>query len=163
MRAIPLRHDWGRGTSAVLMLSVTIEDAMKSWLVVPVVVASGVMALGCSATPAATPRSTPGTLGVQVTSVTATLEPYDPQISTHGIPAEQVNFTVSGLPSPSAHYTLHCTLAIFHEGRQVGATRMDAGAAASQSVSVEVNGDNFDGKPSDAQVACLANTDPIGS
>jgi len=155
--------NWDRATSLPLVLSVTIVSAMTPWFVVPAWVVSGVVALGCSATPSATPRLGPGSLAAHVTSVTATLEPYNPQISNHGIPAEQVNFTVSGLPTPSEHLYLHCNIAVFHSGRQVGATSMVATAVASQSVSVEVNGDSFDGIPSDAHVVCVANPNPIGT
>ncbi len=148
---------------------------------VPVSVVTGVIALGCSsATPAASSRSTPGSLKVNVTSVTPTLEPYNPQLSNHGIPAEQVNFTVIGLPTPPTDTYLHCHVAVSHSGQQVGTTSMVAGVSATpppppllgpyetrggksrQSVSVEVTGDNFEGQPSDAHVACLANASPIG-
>jgi hypothetical protein len=158
----PQRHVGGRGTSSALVLPVTIVSAMRPWFVVPVSVVSGVIALGCSATPAASPRSISGPLKVQVTSVTPTLEPYNPQLSNHGVPAEQVNFTVSGLPTSSTHPYLHCHVAVSHSGRQVGVTSMVAGATASQSGSVEVTGNNFDGQPSNAHVACLANASPIG-
>ena len=133
-------------------------------MVVPVSVVGGLIALGCGATPVATPAtpsSTPGTLGVHVTSVTATLEPYNPQISNHGISAEQVIFTVGGLPTlPTSSY-LHCSIEVFHSGRQVGATSIVA-AVANQSVIVGVNGATFAGKPSDAHVVCRANSSPVG-
>ena len=94
-----------------------------------------------------------------VTSVTATLLPYNPQLSNHGIPAEQVNFTVSHIPVSSVPASFHCTIEVFHSGRQVGATTVGTGAplgysTSSQSLGVEVKGDNFAGKPSDAHVVC---------
>ena len=99
---------------------------------------------------------------MRVTSVTATLEPYNPQISNHGIPAEEVNFSVSGLPTSSTGSYLHCNVGIFHLGRQVGATSVVTGATATQSVGVEISGNNFAGKPADAHVECRTSTSPIG-
>jgi hypothetical protein len=78
---------------------------MTPWFVLPISVVSGALALGCSITPSAAPRSS-GSVQVHVTSVRAILEPYNPQISNHGIPAEQINFTVGGLPTPSNHLFL---------------------------------------------------------
>ena len=148
--------------SSFLRPLLPIVGAMRSWLVVPASVVGGVVAFGCSGTSAVTPSSQPRTLVVRVNSVSATLEPYNPQISHHGIPAEQVSFTVSGLPESSTGSYLHCTVAIFHSGRQVGSTSVVTGATSMQSVSVEVIGDNFAGKPSDAQVVCHASSSPIG-
>jgi hypothetical protein len=116
----------------------------------------GVVVLGCGDTP----TSTPATLGVQVSSVTPTFEAYNPQLSSHGLPAELVHFTVSGLPTPTAGLYLHCSITILHSGKKVGSTSVVTGAAASQSVSVEVDGDNFAGKPSDAHVVCNVNANP---
>ena len=114
--------------------------------------AVAVIALGCSG---------PVTLGVHVTSVTATWLPYNPSTSGGGIPGELVSFTVSGLPVESY---LHCNIGVFHSGRKVGATSIVTGAVASptrsESVSVEVSGDNFAGRPSDAHVVCRANSNP---
>jgi hypothetical protein len=130
---------------------------MRSWQLASVSVIGGIIGLGCGAAPTATPP----TLGVQVTSVTPTLEPNNPQLSNHGVPAEQVRFTVDGLPTPSTGLYLHCRLEIFHSGRQVGATSVVTAAAASQSVNVEVSGDNFAGAPSDAHVECSVNASPV--
>jgi hypothetical protein len=135
---------------------------MTPWFVLPISVVSGALALGCSITPSAAPRSS-GSVQVHVTSVRAILEPYNPQISNHGIPAEQINFTVGGLPTPSNHLFLHCNIAVFHSDRQVGATSLTAGAATSLSVGVQVNGDNFEGIPSDAHIVCAANAIPFGT
>ena len=139
-----------------------IVGTMRSWLVVPVSVVGGVVAFGCSRTPAVTPSSQPRTLVAHVDSVSATLEPYNPQISNHGIPSEQVSFTVSGLPESSTGSYLHCTVALSHSGRQVGSTSVVTGATPMQLVSVEVTGDNIAGKPSDAQVVCHDSSSPIG-
>lgn len=65
-----------------------------------------------------------------MTSVTATLEPYIPQISDQGIPAEQVNFTVRGLPTPSKDLYLHCDIAVRHSGTM----QSDPHRASSRSV-----------------------------
>jgi len=143
------------------MLSVTIVSAMRSWLVWPVLVVGGATALGCSATPAALPSSAPGTLRVEVTSVTPILEPYNPQISHHGLPAEQVNFILTGVPMSSSPSHIHCDIGVFHSGRRVGSTSVVAGATTSQSVSVEVDGNNFAGKPSDAHVVCRRSANPF--
>jgi hypothetical protein len=129
---------------------------MRWWLVAPLSALGGIVVLGCGADP----QATPATLGARVTSVTPTLEPYNPELSNHGIPAERVNFTLDGLPSPSTGLYLHCTVQVFHAGRQVGATSVVTGAAATQSVSVAVNGDNFSGKPSDAHIVCNVNARP---
>ena len=132
----------------------------SSWSVFLVLACSAVVALGCSVNPVKA-RATPGTLKVRVTSVTGTLEPYNPQISNHGIPAELVNFTVSGLPTSSATSYLHCEIRVLRSGRQVGATSVVSGASSSQSVSVEVNGDTFPGQPSDAHVVCHRSASPL--
>jgi hypothetical protein len=129
---------------------------MRLLRLAPLSLVGGIIGLGCGATPTATPA----TLGVQVSSVTPTLEAYNPQLASHGIPAEQVHFTVDGLPTPTTGLYLHCSIQVFHAGKQVGATSVVTGAAASQSVSVQVTGDNFTGKPSDAHVICSVNAKP---
>jgi hypothetical protein len=141
-----------------------IASVMWPWSVLAGSLVAGTLALGCSSAPSSTPRSahsprTPGALRAQVTSVTATLLPYNPELSSHGIPAEQVNFTVSEIAVSSAPSSFRCNIEVFHSGRQVGATSVSTGAPSgysisSQSVSVEVNGDNFAGKYSDAHVNC---------
>jgi hypothetical protein len=158
------------------MPSTTVVSVMKSWLLAPLSLVGGVMAFGCTSTPSVSQRSTPttqavsvspapGKLRVSVTSVTATLEPYDPQVASGGIPAEHVVFTVSGLPRSTGHY-LHCTVTVFHIGQQVGSTSFGDGAslsrASTQQIDVQVNGENFAGQPSDAHVVCSTTTDPIG-
>ena len=97
--------------------------------------------------------------------VTATLDPYNPQVASGGIPAEHVIFKVSGVPTSTRPY-LRCTVTVFHVGQAVGTTSMGAGASLSRSstyqADVQVNGQNFAGQPSDAHVVCSTTTDPIG-
>ncbi len=118
--------------------------------------AGGAVCLGCGATPATAPRPTPvatspGDLGVQVTSVTPTLEPYNPQLADQGIPAEQVDFAIRPGPGGSP---VSCTIGVFRSGREVGSTTMVGPGSSSQSIDVAVRGANFDGSPSDARVRC---------
>jgi hypothetical protein len=100
--------------------------------------------------------STGRPLPVTVTSVTATTTPYDPTRAPAGYPAEQVDFTVGG--SPSGQIT--CPIEVLHGGVVVGSTVARIGlpagspSAVQKSVTVNVSGDNFNGNPSDAQVAC---------
>jgi hypothetical protein len=167
-----------RGAGPLLRMdaSATVVNVMKPWLLAPVSVVGGVMALGCTSTPTVTQRSrptsqavlanaAPGTLRVRVISVTAALEPYNPQVASQGIPAEHVVFTVSGLPRSAGRY-LHCTATVFHMGQQVGTTSFGDGAASSrastQQLDVQVNGENFAGQRSDAHVVCSTTTDPVG-
>ncbi len=100
-----------------------------------------------------------------MTSVTADLEPYNPQVASQGIPAEHVVFTVIGFPKSAGRY-LHCTVTVFHMGKQVGTTSFGDGAGSSQAstqqLDVQVNGENFAGQPSDAHVTCSTTTDPVG-
>gem|GEM_PF-4686926 len=98
---------------------------------------------------------------MKVTSVTATLEPYNPQISNGGIPAEQVNFTVSAASGSFVSGSFSCTIEVLRSGRQVGATTVGFGPPGSSSSSLQesvpvegIKGDNFAGKPSDAHVVC---------
>lgn len=137
----------------------TVADRMRPRLFAVGLLAAG-MCFGCTSGSSRTQGSassvsTPGALQVQVTSVTATLLPYNPEFSNGGIPAEQVEFTISGVPPPPAPTSLRCNIEVFHSGRQVGGTTVGFGDSASrQSWSVEVKGGNFAGKPSDALVAC---------
>lgn len=103
--------------------------------------------------------TSPMTLSVLVNSVTATLLPYNPQLSNQGVPAERIAFTVSGLLPSSAPSPLRCTIEVFHSGRQVEMTSVAAGAppgftTSSQSVGVAVAGGGFAGMPSDAHISC---------
>ena len=91
-----------------------------------------------------------------VTSVTATLTPYNPQISNSGIPAEQVSFTVGGHPSGS----FVCDIRVLRAGKVVGTTQVGVGApsghpsSVQEGVAVSISGSTFPGTPADAQVAC---------
>lgn len=112
-------------------------------------------------TPASTRGSadstgTAGTLQVHVDSVTAALEPYDPHLGTHGIAAEQVDFTVSRI---SGNFS--CTIDILRSGRKVAGETARIGAPLSGSSSVTesipvegVMGGTFAGKPDNARVHC---------
>jgi hypothetical protein len=118
---------------------------------------------GCTSPPASSKdrvRVAPssGFLPVKVTSVTATLEPYNPQFGNHGIPAEQVNFTVGTM----ARY-FSCKVDVLRAGRIVGTTKavmaspLERTGSVTESVAVEgIRGDTFTGKPSDAHVTCRA-------
>ena len=93
---------------------------------------------------------------VKVTSVTATLEPYDPQIADQGIPAEQVSFIV-----PSNDLPLSCTIDVLRSGRTVGSTVVGLGASTGASGSVTetvpvegIKGGTFAGSPANASVIC---------
>jgi hypothetical protein len=95
-------------------------------------------------------------LPVKITSVTSTLEPYNPQLANKGIPAEQVNFTVDSVTG-----TFSCTVNIIRSDRTVGSTTVDAGApsressSAKESVAVEhIKGGTFAGTTSNARVTC---------
>jgi hypothetical protein len=97
---------------------------------------------------------------VDVTSVTATLEPYNPQFADQGIPAEQVSFTVRSTDLP-----LSCTIDVVRSGRTVGSTVVGLGASAgvgtgasdlvAETVPVEgIKGGTFAGSPANAHVFC---------
>jgi hypothetical protein len=109
---------------------------------------------GCTSSPT-TPASR-GSLPVKVTSVTATLTPYNPQYGSSGIPAEQIDFVVGG--SPSGPFA--CTIRVWHESKLVGITTVSALPPAEHQFWIEeswpmsVKGDTFAGTPSDARVTC---------
>jgi hypothetical protein len=109
-----------------------------------------------SYTSSGTPPTSSGVLPVTVTSVTATLTPYNPQLSSSGIPAEQVDFTVGG--SPSGPFV--CTIKVWRSGRLVASSPISANppaghpASFQESVPVSISGRTFAGKPSDAHVDC---------
>ena len=140
------------------------DAVIRLWCVLAVLLVGGALSLGCSSTPAAkltVTRPPDGNLKVHVTSVTGTLEPYNPQLTNHGIPAEQVDFTVNRGPGTTVPESFSCNIEVFHLGRNVGSTTVSIGAppgypSSSQSVSVEVRGQNYSGSPSDAHVACRA-------
>jgi len=109
-----------------------------------------------SCTSAGTSPTSSGALPVRVTSVTATLTPYNPQLASAGIPAEQVDFTVGG--SPSGPFV--CTIKVWRSGRLVASSPLSADppaghpASVQESVPVSISGRTFAGKPSDAHVDC---------
>ena len=67
--------------------------------------------------------ATRGALPVHVTSVTATLEPYNPQFVHNGIAAEQVDFTVSRV---SGNFS--CKIDILRSGQKVASETARIGA-----------------------------------
>ena len=90
-----------------------------------------------------------------MTAVNATLEPYNPAVTDHGLPAERVRFTVETV---TGGFT--CRLAVRRGDRIVGATTAGFGLAprhsgpVRESVSVAVTGTTFSGSPRDAAVTC---------
>ena len=103
-----------------------------------------------------------GGLPVTVTSVTGTLEPYNPQFGNQGIPAEQVDFTVGDYTGST---DLICLIGVYHVGQLVGSTIATFGSqggtstpgGVDKSVAVEISLPSpFDGAPSDAKVGCIA-------
>jgi hypothetical protein len=96
-------------------------------------------------------------LSTTVTSVTGTYEPYDPALGDEAIPAEQVDFTISGYTSGE----IVCLVeAIDNSGQRVGSTIADLSPAATGdgtvdgSVIVDITGNIFDGTSSNAVVHC---------
>lgn len=93
---------------------------------------------------------------MNVTSVKATLEPYNPQLGNQGIPAEEVSFTVNSVAGSSS-----CRIEVVRSGRIVGSTtitiRPPSGESGSVTTSVPVErmkGGTFAGRPSNAHVVC---------
>jgi hypothetical protein len=117
-----------------------------------VVVALTITACTSSTTAATSPDHLP----VRVTSVTATLTPYNPQDGSSGIPAEQIDFMVGG--SPSGPFV--CSIKVWRSNKLVAATAISATPPAGhpswvqESVPVSITGRTFAGKPSSAQVDC---------
>jgi hypothetical protein len=121
----------------------------------------GASCAGCNSTPKSAsgtsrPLAASGNLVVKVTSVTATLEPYNPQIANAGIPAEQVSFIVRSIDLP-----LSCTIDVLRSGRTVGSTVVGLGASTgtsglvTETVPVEgITGGTFAGSPANAHVLC---------
>ena len=92
-----------------------------------------------------------------MTAVTGTPEPYNPATASSGIPAEQVDFTVSDYTYGSG--PLVCLIDVYHSGALVGTTLATFGSEAGTSTpggvqesdAVDVNLPSpFDGTPSDA-------------
>lgn len=96
-------------------------------------------------------------LSVKVTSVTSTLEPYNPQFANQGIPAELVSFTGSVTTAFS------CKVDVLRAGQIVGSTTAGMGPPAKssnsekESVAVEnIKHGTFAGNASNAHVTCRA-------
>jgi hypothetical protein len=94
---------------------------------------------------------------VKVTSVTSTLEPYNPQFANQGIPAELVSFTGSVTTAFS------CKVDVLRAGQIVGSTTAGMGPPAKssnsekESVAVEnIKHGTFAGNASNAHVTCRA-------
>ncbi len=106
-----------------------------------------------SSTTAPTSR---GSLPVKVTSVTATLTPYNPQYGSSGIPAEQIDFMVGG--SPSGLFV--CKIKVWRWNKLVASATISARppgghpSSFQESWPVSIAGNTFAGKPSDARVDC---------
>jgi hypothetical protein len=113
----------------------------------------------CWKIPTAEPLAIPAagqTLPTKVISVTATLEPYNPQLTTQGIPAEEVTFTVGPV---SGNFS--CQVDVLRSGQTVGSKEVSIGgpggnlSSEMESVSVEqIKGGTFVGTTSNARVAC---------
>jgi hypothetical protein len=139
------------------------RSVIRARLLIATSLVIGASFAGCSSTPAATKDHMPiapsaGSLPVKITSVAATLEPYNPQLGNHGIPAEQVNFAVK----TTAPY-FSCKIDVFRSGHIVGTTTSEMASplertgSVTESVPVErIKGATFAGKPSDAHVVCRA-------
>ena len=81
------------------------RQVIRVWLAVAASLVAGTSLTACGSTPGAAPGTstlppTPGELVTHVTSVNATLEPYNPQLTDQGVPAEQVNFIVTSVSGP---------------------------------------------------------------
>jgi hypothetical protein len=103
-----------------------------------------------------------GGLTVTVNSVTGALEPYNPATASSGVPAEQVDFTVSDYTSGSS--PIVCLIDVYQNGAMVGTTLATFGSGARTSTSggvqesdaVDISSPSpFDGTPSDATVGCV--------
>jgi len=132
-----------------------IHSVIRPWQLLAISLMAGASCVGCSSTPKSIAASS-GYLPVKVTSVTATLEPYNPQSANQGVPAEQVSFTVS---SVSGDFS--CSIDVLRSGRVVGKTfagfapASGASGSVKESVPVEgIKGPSFDGRPSNAHVTC---------
>jgi hypothetical protein len=137
------------------------RQVIRVWLAVAASLVAGTSLTACGSTPGAAPGTstlppTPGELVTHVTSVTATLEPYNPQLTDQGVPAEQVNFIVTSVSGPFS-----CRVDVRRWGRIVGTTVATMGppsgtsGSATESVPVEgIKGGTFAGNSSNALVVC---------
>ena len=157
-----IRHE--RGTRGLFRLARRYHrPVIRSWPLLAIPLIAGGLFAGCSPTPVSSKSSslfpaTSGNLPANVTSVTATLEPYNPQFANQGIPAEQVNFTVSSVTG-----CFSCKIDVVRSGRIVGTTTAKMGPPLGGSGSVTetvpvygIKGGTFAGNPSNAHVACRA-------
>ena len=90
---------------------------------------------------------------VTVLSVKPGLAPYNPALTSAGVPVEYVTFATK--TSPSQPFT--CTVVVRHRGKVVGRTRVNANPAAGQkawTIQVDVKGRTFRGRPTDSLVTC---------
>jgi hypothetical protein len=100
--------------------------------------------------------SSAGPLPVTVTSVTGTFTPYNPTLSSGGLPAEEVGFTVGG--SPTGPFL--CDVQVRYSGRTVGHTSISASPpggnprTVQEAIEVTISRAAFAGTPADAQVTC---------
>jgi hypothetical protein len=128
-----------------------------------VLVAAGGLTVGCTRYPVGSPvhELTPGLLSVKLTSVTQSLEPYNPQFSNHGIATEHIKFSVRSTDGSYVPKSFYCSAKVFHSGRQVGAmTTSDAAPSGdrqvNEAVDVQLSGEDFATKPSDVHMVCSA-------
>ena len=137
------------------------RTARRVPMVLAVTVLAGTAIAGCRSTTTSSARL-PGALPVTVTSVRATLTPYNPVTSSGGVPAEEVRFVVVGTPSGP----FVCDIVILYSGQTVGSTSISASPPAghpptvSESVPVAISRATFTGAPSDARVTCRASATP---
>ena len=134
-------------------------SVMRALLTLAAALFVGVSLVGCSSTPKTIPDASgtpatsesPGSVAtsgspvVEVTSVVAILEPYNPLKGKKGTPAELVSFTLS-----SVHQPLTCTIDVVHSGQLVASTVAEVGSpskaagSVTESVPVErVQGEHF--------------------
>jgi hypothetical protein len=107
-----------------------------------------------------------GGLAVTVTSVTGTLEPYNPALRSSGVPAEQVDFTVGDYAFGSAG--LVCLISVRDAGQLVGSAIVTFGSRGgtpvsgalqqvAESVAVDITLPSpCNGPPFDASAGCGA-------
>jgi len=126
----------------------------KGWRLCSTLAGVTLLLGGCAAT--STTSGSSGALPVTITSVTATLTPYNPTLGSAGIPAEEVDFTVGG--SPSGPFV--CDVHVLYSGHEVGSTSISTNpptgrpATLAESVPVTISRATFSGTPRDATVSC---------
>ncbi len=127
----------------------------------PASVPTTVPATPATTTPTTSAVAPAGTLHAVVTSVTATSLPYNPELTTGGIPAEQVNFSITGIFTGA----IECTATVIQGGETMGSQAESIGLPVSSTRSTTVSEtinvsplsvSPFDGSPSDARVTCTS-------